>query len=640
MLRSVRQFTRSWVARVFLAVMAVALGGFGVSKYGSGIAGPAPVVHGDGFEVSAQEFASKFDRQIRILKNQAKAKGQPAVTKAQAIEAGAQNQFADRLATDAAFDHLGKKLGLDVNNDVVLDAIQQIPAFAGENKKFDANAYQKVLADNEVTQLAFESDMRSQIGRLMLQQSLLEGVRAPTAYSKLLYLYGQEKRTLGLAMVTLPRLGPVPAPTPAEVQDFYTKNAAAFTLPEFRTLTLAIADPADFEAKVDVPEDQLKKAYEIRAKSETTPETRSFVQLSGAASKAVADQAALRIARGEDPRKIAAELRMQVLEVTDRPKDQAPDPRVAEAAFALQPGQSTAAIDGLTWSVAKVLKVTPGHTPSYDELRPKLRSEAAKAQAQDLMDAAQKKYDEARDSGASFEKAVADAGFRTLQTPMIEEHGQALNGQPFPLLQGKADLLKAAFAAPKGDVSDWTPLEATSSAVFRVDAIRKKGPPPLDEIRPAVEGRLRNQKVVDGLTKIASDVQADVQAGMTLEAAAKKERVDYRGVQSFVRAEQRGGPAPMLMAAAFSAAQGKVVIAPGAGPVPALFIAHVQSIERPDPNVDPAQIEANRQQLGGALQRGLAEASQAAARRNGKVKINQKAIAHALNLDNKDDQNQ
>ena len=62
-----------------------------------------------------------------------------------------------------------------------------------------------------------------------------------------------------------------------------------FALPEFRAFTIVRAEVAPFAAKVEVPEDEIRKLYEFKKDTLSTAEKRSFVQLSGAPDRATAE---------------------------------------------------------------------------------------------------------------------------------------------------------------------------------------------------------------------------------------------------------------------------------------------------------------------------------------------------------------
>jgi hypothetical protein len=129
--------------------------------------------------------------------------------------------------------------------------------------------------------------------RAQLAQALVAGVRPPSSFGRMIMAFETEKRTVSIAAVAPDRVPPPPAPTDAELQAFYTAQSRAFALPEFRAFTIIRADPAAFEARVEVSEEKIKEAFEFQKTRLVTPERRSFVLISGG-DQAKAEQAARR----------------------------------------------------------------------------------------------------------------------------------------------------------------------------------------------------------------------------------------------------------------------------------------------------------------------------------------------------------
>jgi peptidyl-prolyl cis-trans isomerase D len=584
------------------------------------------VASGKGFRISQQEFALAFDNELKSVQQQA---NRP-VTKQEAVAANYHMKVLDRLVQQRVFDGLAKRVGVSTSNAMVAQDIQANPAFRSQvTGAFDKTTYQTLLARNGISRQLYEDDLRGGMTREQLARALVAGVRPPSSFGRIILAFESEKRTSLITAITPDKPGPPPTPTDADLQTFYQAQSRAFALPEYRAFTLITADPAAFEPRVEVPEEKIKELFEFRKAQLTTPEKRTFVVVSGG-DQAKAQEAARRLAAGEDAEAIARSLGMQAIHFDKKAKADAPDPKIGEAVFALQAGKTTAPIQGITWSAARVSEIVPGVTPTLEEARPQLRAELARDEAQDLMNTAVEKFEDARAGGADFEASATQAGLAVSKTPLVDARGLGVNGQPEPSVLDQPDLLKAVFETQEGDPSDWISGAEGASTMIRIDTVKPSGAPPLAQVRDRVAAAWRSEKIAAGMTAIADRIAAAVKAGKSFTDAAHAEHLPIVATEVLDRRSAQNTPSPRLAAAIFNARAGDVVTGPGGPRGQVLFVAQVQKIERADPSADPQGVEQRRQVIVRGLESDILEAVQNTARANARVHLNQPLIDNVV----------
>lgn len=622
MLTELRKVTRGWVALGIIGLLALAFAIWGINDVFKPIQSNE-VASGRGFKLTQNEFNAAFDGELKTVQAQA---GRP-VTKQEAVAANFHMQVVDRLVSQRAFDRLVNRVGVGASDAMVRKDIESSPAFRNQiTGAFDASAYQMLLAQNRLSRSMYEEDLRAGMARQQLASALVAGLRPPASFGAIVLAFETERRTVSIAAISPDRVPPPPAPTDAELQSFYTAQSAAFALPEFRAFTVVRAEPADFESRVEVAEDKIREMYEFRKAQLTTPERRSFTVISGG-DRAKAEEAGRRLAAGEDPGVIARALGMQSIAFAQKAQNEAPDARLGAAVFAAAAGSTTAPIEGITWSVARVSEIFPGAAQTLEDARPALRAELARDEAEALLHEAIEKFEDARGSGADLEAAARQAGLSVTKTPLIEARGLAPDGRPEASVLDKPELLKTVFDASEGEPTDWVSEAGGASYLVRIDQLKPAGPPPLAQVRERVAEAWRLQKIGQGMAKIVDDVATAVRGGAGFADAVRAQRLQtVATAQTIDRRSAQQTASPQLTQAIFAAREGDVVSGVGGPRNQLMFLARVEKIERDDPAANPQGVQQRRQAMAEALINDTLATVQSAARAEARVRLNQPLI--------------
>lgn len=622
MLTELRKVTRGWVALGVIGLLALAFAIWGINDVFTPIRSNE-VATGRDVTVSQNEFETAFDNELKGIQREA---GRT-VTRQEAVAANFHMRIVDRLVTQRAFDRLANRVGVDSSNAMVLRELEATPAFRNEiTGAFDPAAYQMLLAQNRLSRSMYETDLRGGMTRQQLAHALVTGLRPPSGFGRIILAYETERRTVSIAAISPDRVPAPPAPTDAELQAFYTAQSAAFSLPEFRSFTVVRADPADFAARADVPEAKIRELYDFRKAQLTTPERRSFTVVTGG-DRAKAEEASRRLGAGEDASAIARGLGMQVITFAQKTQTDAPDSRLGAAVFATAAGRATPAVEGITWSAAKVTEILPGNAQTYEQAREALRTELARDEAEALMNQAVEAFEEARGGGAALEAAATQAGLRIARTPLITNRGLAEDGRPEASVLDQPELLKTVFEASEGDPTDWVTEPDGASYLVRIDQLKPSGPPPLASVRTRVAESWRLQKIGQGMAKIVDDISAAVRGGAAFVDVARAQRLPVSATAVVLdRRNAQQTASPQLAGAIFAAREGDVVSGIGGPRNDLMFVAQVERITRSDPNTDPQGVQQRRQAMGDALTSDMLGTIQNAARADARIRLNQPLI--------------
>lgn len=604
MLLQFRHLTRGAIASIILGLVGLAMVVF-------------LIPHGGIQFFPSQDLATVGDRGIRapqltrelqIAMRQQRANGHN-ISQTEAIEGGAHLQLLENMIARYALYEYAKRLGVSVADATVAARIREIPSVTNPvTRQFDEAAYDAFLQQLGYTRPDFEDDIRGDLTTGMLMETLIAGARAPSSYGALAFAYETEQRVITIAEAPASAVGQIPSPNQAQLQTFWEESQDRLRVPEFRALTLVIADPADFIPRVNVSEARLREEFESRRAALTQPEKRTYVRLA-AQNEEQANAAAARIGRGESPATVAQALGMQLTRGENQPRGEVPDRGVADAVFSMQPGQTRAVRGQLSpWTVVRLESVTPAVEPNFESMRAELRQAIATDEAADLLGAAVSAFEDVRAGGGAIADAARQQGLRVVTIPAVESSGRAPNGELVEAIASQQELLRTAFQTPEGEASDFIPV-GNEDVIVSVDRITPATVRPLAEVREQLTqvwiARERSRR----LRELAESVQQAVRGGQTFAAAARANHFSLVPPQSQAidrRTASRALP-PALANQIFAAATNDVVsiVAPDGG---AVLVAQVERINRQNPADQPQVVE----QLRGQMQQGLMQSFQQA----------------------------
>jgi peptidyl-prolyl cis-trans isomerase D len=359
--------------------------------------------------------------------------------------------------------------------------------------------------------------------------------------------------------------GEIPAPTPEQIAKFFEERKVSFRAPEFRRIALLTLTPETLLPWIQIPEADLKKAYEDRKDRFSTPEKREVEQIvfaNAEEAKAVAE----RLRAGAKFEAIVLERKLDKKDtslglVTKR---ELLDAAVAEAAFALAAGATSAPVAGRFGPViVRVVKIEPGREPPFAEMEPALRRQLAIEQARRQMLDLHDKIEDDRASGATLTETARKVGLTPTIIEAVDRSGREPDGTLLQNLPSSEQLLTGAFAARVGVESDAIELRAQGAAVgyvwYDVLEIAASRDRTLEEAKSRVEVRWREEEIGKRLSEKAELIRGKLDAGSTFAAAAPGLAVQTRN--KLTRGKPAEGLDTRVIARLFDTPQGKTAVA-------------------------------------------------------------------------------
>lgn len=554
-----RSLVREVAVWFVVGLLILGLAGFGVTNFGGQITAVAVV--GD-TEVSADDYALALQDEVSAMSRQF---GQP-ITTQQALAFGIDGQVLQRLIARAALDNEAARVGISVGDTVVAERLVEIAAFQGITGAFDREAYRFTLERRNQTEAEFETALRRDVARDLVQVAVAGGFVAPDTLTRTLYAWAAEQR--GFSMLRLGEADlPVPlaVPTEAELIAHHTASIAAFTRPEARRITYAALLPEAIAAGQPVDETVLRQLYADRIDEFVVPERRIVERL------VYPDQAAAEAARaaldaGTPFETLVAErgLTLDAIDLGDVTRDDLG--AAGEAVFGLaQGGVAGPLATDLGPALFRVAVILAAEETPFEAARAGLALEMQTDAARRLIADKVELVDDLLAGGATLEELAAEAGMRLGTLDHVP-------GQPGDrVIEGYPAFRAAADAVAEGDFAEAIVLEDGGLVALRLDEIVPAAPIPFAEARDAVTEAWRAEALARALAARAGEIRAAVEGGASLGSF---------GIVDVTPATTRDGfvaDAPdTLLPAVFAMAPGEVRVIEAEGFVAVVRLDRIQ----------------------------------------------------------------
>jgi peptidyl-prolyl cis-trans isomerase D len=627
MMAAFRAFAKSPWAAGLMGLLILSFGIWGVRDVFHTRISNSVITAGDR-KISPSDFKRVFDRRLADLQQQT---GQ-VVSAEDAVRAGADLQILQEMADVEAIQALLYREGVQPSPELVVDQLRKTPAFFNPlTGVFDKQGYQNLLASHQLTPAEYESGLRDQIAADHFSSGMAGGLRAPLTYSALFALLDQEVRNVDFFVMDQKTVGTPPVPSDADLIKFMKDNQAAFRRPEMRALSLVRFSAQALAQGLTADPALVQKQFDFEKAQLSVPERRSFVEIPAKDAGQAAAMAA-RLGKGEDPSSVARAYGVKPISYPNAAKTAVADPRVADAAFALQPGQVSGPVQGVIgYSVVKLASITPGKPATLDDVRPQIEAKVKEQEAKDKVYDQVQKYDDVHTGGAPMAQAAKAAGVEIYPIGPISADGKLATGQPQSGLNQK--MLTDAFSLPQGGETEVIDLGAGEYYAIRVEKIMPSAMRTLDEVRPQLTQYYMTQELVKRLQAKATAVTDQLKKGQTLEAAAASvgATIQHLPGLSRVNAGQQKALGGDFLNRVFQAKPGEAFAAPV--PPAGVAIAKVTAVQ-PGPTPEVAREAVNeRPQLSQQMNQGeFSDMLRTAARTVIKPKVDEALARQALGV--------
>ncbi len=623
MLEAMRTRAASWVMRI-LAVFLIAsfaVWGIGDIFRGRGISSIVATI--DDMEISGQDLNREFRRAVNNLQQRI---GRQIDTDT-AVRLGLLDQTLNGIVENRLMELAAQRLGLDAGEALIRDTIRSDPLFQDQTNRYSDLRFRQFLQNQNHSEGSFVAWLRSRITRSQLTAAVSAGAASPDALSRSIYSYEQEKRVAVVATVPYPALSTVRTPGEADLVEFYNKNAARFTAPEYRSISLLHLDPVVVAAGIKPNEERLKTEYEDRLSTLAVPERREIRQVV-VQDEALAKKIHKALSQGADFSKTAVELAKADAKGLSLGNLRQPDlpSALAGAAFALsENGFSKPVKTSLGWHVLHVGKIQKGSTPTFADVRKKISDEVARELAADSLIAQANKLEDALAGGATLDEVGTQVGALVRRIAALSAEGRDPQDKPVARLPRDGKFIATVYNTGSGQIS---PLQETDDGGFfliRVDGITPPAKLPLDKIRDKAVKAWKESRRFDIAGKRAEELKKSAAVRGTLAAAAAEAGLAVKTSKPFTRFGQNEDPVvpPDLTPALFRIKPNEVASAQVEAGV---SVGQLIRVDQANPGADAKTMATLKKQLQTVIGADLVDQLVAGLRKRHSVSINREAV--------------
>lgn len=571
---------------VLLGLLILGLGGFGAANLSGNLRSLGTV--GDK-QISVQQYVRGVQQQLRELNRQT---GE-AVSFQQAQSMGLDQAVLQQLVRERALDHETDLMGLSVGDTALRDRILQISAFEGIDGAFSREAYSESLRRAGLTETEFETSIRDEATRTLLQGAVLSGIRMPATYAQTLVDYVLQQRDFTWTLLEDTALDDaIPEPDDPTLRTYFETNSDAYVLPAAKAITYARLSPDALVDQVEVSEDELRQAYDARADEFNQPERR-LVERLVFATREEADRAAAALEVGGTSFEALVEERGLTLPDVDLGDvSRAELGAAGDAVFAAEvfdvAGPAASALGPALYRVNGVL---PAQSISFEEATAELRDTIAADRAIRLVEAQAEDFEDRLAGGATLED--------------LAENTDMMLGQIF-WTEGSSDGIAAyegfrgaAQAVTAEDFPQIEQLEDGGIFALRLDDSLPERPAAYEDVADRVAADWRAAQVTERLTALAEEALPQIAETGDFTTAGFDAMVETGQTRNAFIPDTPPG----FMAAVFEMTPGETRILPGNGMA---VIVRLDAVKAPEEGAEAqAILERLRTQQSEALAQGV-----------------------------------
>lgn len=502
--------TAMWI---LMGLLFLALGGFGAVNLSGNIRTIGTV--GDK-TIPVDTYARQMQQELRALNRQTSS----AISFSQAQQLGLDRAVLQRIMRERALDHEASQVGLSIGDETLRARILEIPAFEGISGQFDRDGYAQALRAAGLNEAEFETSLREETARMLLEGAVTSGVEMPAAYTETLLAYIGETRDF-----TWARLDETALETPlgnadeATLKAFFDANAERFVLPATKKITYAWLNPMDIIDDIELPESELRAEYDARADQYNQPQRR-LVERLVFADREAADRAAAALEVGGTTFEMLVQDRDLNLADVDMGDVTAADLGAAGAVvFAADVGAVVGpAATGLGPALFRVNAILPAQNITFEQAEPQLRTELAADRAIRLVEAQAEDFDDRLAGGATLEELAAQTDMVLGQLDWTIDSSDTIAAYGM--------FREAAATVSEGDFPKVAQLDDGGIFALRLDASLPERPALYDEVAEQVAESWRTDAILKQLRVLAEDAKAQAEAGTPLAQLGLTPRVE------------------------------------------------------------------------------------------------------------------
>ena len=621
MIQWMHALSKHWLATLLMGGLALSFVAWGIADVFTGASSTAVATIG-GTDISQNDYQRGYRN---FMRNEGERMG-TALTPEMAQRMGLDQIVLQQMEMRTAMNNETAHMGLTVSDAELARTVRDMPAFKGMLGSFDHQLFLQRIAQAGFGEQEFLNEMRQDMARDQLTQTVAANFIMPQNYANALFLFINERRASDYVIVSPDTLGTIAPPSDAVLDAYIKANPDRFSTPEYRNADYAVITTAD--VPVSVTDAQIQQEYDARKSTYVTPEKRDVQQIefkTEALAKAARDKIAagtsfdaIAQAQGKTP----AQTSLGTLE-----QSQLPDEAQGKAIFALKENEVSQPIKTAFggFILARVTKIAPGSSKTLNDVKDDIRKALSdQIAANKLVDIANA-FTDARSSGADLMQAAKKAGMKIGNIAAVDATGLKPDGTKADI-PADPDFLPALFKSEVGEDNDPIATKAGAYIVVKVNGVTAPKLKPLDQVRAQALAAWTQEQKIKLVAQKTSALAAQAQKDNSLDAIAKILKTSVQHSPALNRQTNDAVFTSALVQRLFEARPGAVVAAPQ-GDKGSFIIARVTGIVHPP--IDPRDrgFAAGAMQLSSQMANDFTNAMANAARAHQGVKVNQKLLA-------------
>ena len=485
---------------IIIGLAMLGLGGFGASNLSGTIRTIGTV--GDK-HIDVGEYARQLSQEIRAVEAQT---GET-LPFSRAQEIGLDQAVLGRLISERALDHEAAVLGLSIGDEALRDQIVEISAFQGISGSFDREAYTFALERTGTSEAEFETRLREETARTLLQGAMISGVVMPTTYVSTLLDYIGETRDFTWARLASADLdAPRATVTEKQLQAYFAENTANFMLPETKRLTYVQLSPDALIESIDVPEEDLRAEFDARVNQYNTPERRLVERLVYLDEEEANRAAAALEVSGTTFETLVDERGLALADIDLGDVDRLSLDAAGEAVFAAEVGDVVGPLDtDLGPALFRVNGVLPAQVTTFEDAKSDLQEILATDRARRFVSTQAQDFDDLLAGGATLEELADETEMEIDTLDWFDGNGNGIGAY--------IAFADAARAVTDEDFPQIGNLEDDGVFALRLDEVLPVRAPEFEQAREQIVASWENNQVETRLNEQAATLVPQLGSG-------------------------------------------------------------------------------------------------------------------------------
>jgi len=507
MLQTINDKAKGWVAYTIVGFIAIPFALFGISSYLDGGYGNLVAASVNGEEIPAQQVQGVVLQQRQRLAQMFGGRLPPEMS-----EDVIKNQALEQVVTEVLLRQESEKNGYRASNQEVYDTIAAIPAFQ-QNGQFDSRSYEALLVQQHRNKSEFENEIRESISNQQFSQAVINGAFVPKAL--VVKYQGLQNQTRDIETVTLMKTDYESKIniTEEEIKKEYEANTKNYMTTEKLKLSYVLLKQDDIAADLNPEEDVLRLFYDDNQSRYIEPEKRKLAHIvveieedKKEDAKKKADELFAQINSGE---KTFEELAVSASDDDEAAKNNGEIGIVGQgeqglqfdvAAFspALFKGSMSEVVETESgYEIIKVLDIIPTETKAFEDVRAEVE-ELYKAEESEklFLERTDSLQTLAFENDSSLDEAADSVGLKVLSSDWIEKVSQIPPSDDKPLSSPR--VVAAAFGDEVlngGKNSELIELDEKNVVVIRLEEHELPKQKELANVESDIKEILTNNKL-------------------------------------------------------------------------------------------------------------------------------------------------